>query len=366
MKCAQLNNRWMSCVMVAWAAVWWTDSSAKRSDVRARGMVTIAVVDDGVDMTRPELRGRSAINDDEIQDNGVDDDRNGIVDDVTGYDFLDQDAVPMPAAESGDPSHGTKMAIVALRAADSVGDGVTEERELTRVLPLRVATGGVVNTTAVVRALYYAGSRKGRLVVNLSMGTFHSIIPAGLLSALAAQPDVLFVVSAGNQGRDVEKLRASMCHAHAANMVCVAAIDKEDNLSKAPRASNFGASVDLAAFAVDVPIEDSRGKTQLDTGTSLAAAAVSGVAARVWAAAPELRSWEVAQVLCEAARSSDVLKGTVRCGVVDLVRSLRAVGSRTRIETVEALEPKRKANSSASAGLCCRLAGSRKGRTAHA
>jgi len=354
----------MLFIMVAWAALW--TQYGKRSQDRARAMVTIAIVDEGVDMTRAELRGRGAINGDDRRNNGEHDDRNGVIDDAIGYDFLDQDAAPMPGAESGDPSHGTKMAIVALRAAESGGGGAGAVTDLIRVLPLRVATGGIVNTAAVVRALYYAGSRKGRLVVNLSMATFHGIIPDRLVSALAAQPDVLFVMSAGNQGRNVDELQASMCHAHRANMVCVAAIDREDKLSASPRASNFGYAVDLAAFAVNIPIDDSMGNTKLDTGTSLAAAAVSGVAARVWAAAPELRSWEIAQVLCAGARSSDALKAVVRCGVVDMSRALRVVGARTRIETVEALECNPRANSRAATGACRKRSENKKGQVAHA
>jgi len=314
-------------MMAAWPAVWSAQLHRESTD-HARGPVTIVIVDDGVDITRSELRDRLAVNVNEIPNNGVDDDVNGFVDDVMGYDFIEQDPMPMPVPGRDDPSHGTKMAIVALRATGDIRPGTRDATDdVVSVLPLRVATGGVVNTAAVISAIRYAGSRRGRLVVNLSIGTLRSSVPDALLAALAAQPDTLFVISAGNQGKNVDELHSSMCKDHPANVVCVAAIDNDDELSRPPRASNFGYSVDVAAFGVDVAIADSTGEARLDTGTSLAAADVSGVAAGIWVDAPDLRPSEIARILCEGARSSERLEGSVRCGIVDGTLSLASAVS---------------------------------------
>ena len=339
----KVRGCWAHCVMAAWSAVFWGHYGRCPAQ-QPPTPVTIAIVDDGIDPTRMELRRRVAVNVKEIPDNGLDDDGNGFVDDVMGYDFIDQDAVPLPVAESGDPSHGTKMAIVALRAVNGLGVSGRALTDLIRVLPLRVATGGIVNTTAVIRAIRYAGNREEHVVVNLSMGTFRSNFPTALVGELAAQPNVLFVVSAGNQGKNINEMAASLCRNHRANVICVAAIDKGGKLSPPPRASNFGSAVDVAALGVDVGIPNAVGETQLDTGTSLAAAEVSGVAASVWLAAPKMQSSEIAQVLCDGARASDVLRTLVRCGIVDVSRSLRLAVSRMRSEEAESLESSWKAD----------------------
>ena len=71
-------------MMAAWPAVWSAQLHRESTD-HARGPVTIVIVDDGVDITRSELRDRLAVNVNEIPNNGVDDDVNGFVDDVMWF-----------------------------------------------------------------------------------------------------------------------------------------------------------------------------------------------------------------------------------------------------------------------------------------
>jgi subtilisin family serine protease len=289
-----------------------------------RGSVTIAVVDDGIDMSHPELRQRIAVNPDEVPDNGVDDDHNGFVDDVRGYDFLDGDNSATPASGSGDPSHGTMMALIALRAGEAAGaSSEAQWVALVKILPLRVANDSTVDADAAANAISYAGSRGGRFIVNLSLGTIRRSLPEALRAEIGRQREMLFVVAAGNQGKSIAAMRASLCRIASPNVVCVAAIDGNDRLATFPKPSNFGPLVDIAALGVGVPVFGSNGSRRVETGTSLAAATASGIAARVWSSAPALSAAEVAQALCAGARQSDALGGAVRCGIVDAARSLR-------------------------------------------
>jgi subtilisin family serine protease len=266
--------------------------------------VTIAVVDDGVDMSHPGLTGRVASN----------------------HNFLSADGAANPRARSGDLSHGTMVALVALEAATArhasrASDGKRPTDPIT-VLALRVADERGVDGEAAARAVSYAGSRRGRVIVNLSMGTIRSTLPQSLVAAITAQREVLFVVAAGNQGKRISEMRASLCRIPADNLVCVAAVDTSGHLAAAPKASNFGRFVDLAALGVDVGVRGSTGVVHLETGSSVAAAMTSGVAADIWSAAPDLTARDVARALCAGARRG-ALGDTVECGVADATQSIR-------------------------------------------
>ena len=67
--------------------------------------IIVAVIDTGIDPTHPDLSGAIWTNDDEIANNGIDDDNNGYVDDIYGWDFIDNDNVP-----GDDHGHGTHVA----------------------------------------------------------------------------------------------------------------------------------------------------------------------------------------------------------------------------------------------------------------
>jgi subtilisin family serine protease len=322
-------------VPVLWALLWSQCAVPAKS---AAVQVVIAIVDDGVDNAATQLRKHLATNPCEIPGNGIDDDRNGLVDDVGGYDFMDHDAVPRPANASGDPSHGTMMATVALRAAcstDSAADQRCGGRSI-KILPLRVANERGVDPDAAAQAIQYAAGRSRRMVVNLSMGTIHQSLPEQVTSAITSQRDVLFVIAAGNQGKNITWTSASFCRIPAPNIVCVAAVGNDGRVAGFPKASNYGMLVSLAGLGVDVPMIGSDKRVHRETGTSLAAASVSGIAAGVWASVPELTASELAEALCAGARRSGTTDAVVRCGVADLagaVRWARAVhGARKRSE----------------------------------
>src|SRR5579863_4370763 len=131
-----INEHEMAAILLA---LLWCRSSTHPQ--RAEQSVVIAIVDDGVDASAIQLRRHLAANPSEISENGIDDDHNGLVDDVSGYDFLDHDPDPRPADASGDPSHGTMMATVALRAACQTKAASNEGcgGSSVTILPLRVA-----------------------------------------------------------------------------------------------------------------------------------------------------------------------------------------------------------------------------------
>ena len=201
--------------------------------------MVVAIADSGVAYDHPDLAPNMWHNPGESgagkEANGVDDDGNGFVDDVVGWDFVDEDADARDLA-----GHGTQVAgVVGARGGD--GAGVTGVNQRVSLMALR--TGGDQPDTAAVAAAFAYAARNGARIVNASLTVPSS---QAITDAIAAAPGVLFVVAAGNQGVDVENNPAAFpCNLPAANLICVGSTDQDDALVQS---SNRGrTSVDLAA-----------------------------------------------------------------------------------------------------------------------
>ncbi len=202
--------------------------------------VVVAVVDSGVELDHPDLSGNAWQNPDEIPGNGLDDDDNGLVDDVAGWDFVFDDATP------DDPNgHGTHVA--GTIAATANDDNVVGVAWKAQIMPLRVLdTFGRGTTAEIAEAFTYAGN-KGADVVNASLGgpVAGDVNSSAVAAAVAEHPETLFVVAAGNEGEDNDAVPNLPCNIAQRNLICVAATDHHDKLTGF---SNYGAaSVDLAA-----------------------------------------------------------------------------------------------------------------------
>lgn len=221
------------------------DISAREAwDTTTGGDVIVAITDSGVAYDHPDLAPNIWLNPGESgagrEANGVDDDGNGLVDDVRGWDFDQNDNDPRDVI-----GHGTQVAgIVGGRGND--GQGLTGVNWRVRLMPL--TTGGDQPNTAAIASAFAYAARNGAKVVNASF----TIPPSqAITAAIAAAPNVLFVAAAGNQGADVEASSSFFpCNVPAENLICVASTDQRDQLAET---SNRGArSVDLAAPGVTV------------------------------------------------------------------------------------------------------------------
>jgi subtilisin family serine protease len=215
-------------------------------DVTRGAGQTIAVVDTGVDLVHPDLAANLWSNPGELP-NGVDDDGNGRVDDLHGWDFADLDANP-----SDENDHGTHVAGTAAAVAGN-GVGVAGVAPAARVMAVRVLdAAGNGSTSDVVNGVLYA-AREGASVINLSLGAAVDPADAPAMNALwndtaaqAAERGAVLVAAAGNDASDNDVLPDFPCSATAATLVCVAAIDVSGELDTSY--SNFGStSVDLGA-----------------------------------------------------------------------------------------------------------------------
>ena len=295
--------------------------------------VVVAVIDDGVDFSHPQLAGRMWTNSGEIPGNGVDDDQNGYIDDIHGWDFYyDKPTVHDP----GEDFHGTHVA--GIIAADHQNKGIAGIAPHVRIMALKFIgpEGGYISDA--IRAIQYA-SQMGASLINASWGIegerLDELLP--LRDAIEAS-GLLFITAAGNQGVDIDSSPLFPAAFDSPNLISVAAVDSRGRLA---RFSNYGKDrVHLAAPGQDIlstfPLTPPRmvhysrqnvtpspsdasvsgdgeslvpddGYRFLD-GTSMSTAFVSGVAAWMSTIHQELSSYEMRRILMDSGRT---LKQTI-------------------------------------------------------
>ncbi|HEY2415289.1 MAG TPA: S8 family serine peptidase [Pirellulaceae bacterium] len=268
--------------------------------------VVVAVIDTGVDYTHPDLAPVMWTNPGEIPDNGIDDDDDGYVDDVYGYNFVNNNGDPMD-----DYFHGTHVAGTIAAVADN-GIGIAGIAPNVQIMALKFLddTGSGVESDA-IRALNYAVAHGAQISNNSWGGLPFSAAFQTALSNAAAKGHI-FVAAAGNNGSNDDSQGFYPASYTNSNVVSVAATDAGDSLAYF---SNFGKkSVDIGAPGVSIlstlpmigtPAMDYEGLIPgygvLD-GTSMAAPHVSGVMALVWGMHPD---WSMQEVIADVLNTAD-------------------------------------------------------------
>jgi subtilisin family serine protease len=290
--------------------------------------VLIAVIDSGVNYNHPALAPAIQLNESEIPGNGIDDDGNGFIDDVLGYDFVNSDAYPYD-----DEGHGSHVAGLALGRPFGLARAA-------RLLPVKALSplGGDIGSIAA--AVRYAADRGAR-VINMSFGATTETAGPVLASALAyaESKGALVVAAAGNGdgmtglGYDIDQVPVYPAVLPDDGLLTVGACDRQDSLAIY---SNFGAlSVDMVAPGGlpgldpirSVAYENPRGDLFADmTGTSMAAPLAAGVAAQVLSLDPDLTAKQIKDILMEGGETVDELRTVTVSG-----RRLDALGALNRM-----------------------------------
>ena len=283
------------------------------------GQTIVAVIDSGIDASHPDLAANLWRNPGEIAGNGIDDDRNGFVDDIHGADFANNDGDPFD-----DTGHGTNVAGV-LGAVGNNGVGITGVAWTTRIMALkflRPGTGGLTSDAA--RAIDYA-IVNGAKVINLSWGGPDNDPTLAAAIGRARSAGAIVVAAAGNQAADIDT-RTFYPASNAPsfdNVVSVTATDRNGNL--AYFSSVGDSTVTLAAPGVNLRTTQRGGGYQTLSGTSLATPIVAGAVALTWDTHP---NWSYQQVIAKLKSSVEPLPSltgkTITGGRINVAKLLDA------------------------------------------
>lgn len=285
------------------------------------GSVTVAVVDTGVDIGHPDLNANAWLNVDEAV-NGYDDDRNGYVDDVYGWDFSNDDN---SVYDGTFDSHGTHVA-GTIGARTNNGTGVAGMNWQVKIMPVKfIGSNGSGYTSDAVRAINYAVAN-GAKVINCSWGG--GSYSASLRSAIqaAANAGVLVVVAAGNSATNLDVNTYYPVGYALSNMIGVAALASDGSRASF---SNYGPGrVHIAAPGQTI-LSTLPGGYGYYSGTSMATPHVAGAAALVWAMSPGASMSTVRSAVLNSAAYTPGVAGLVQTsGRLDVASALGMLGFR--------------------------------------
>jgi subtilisin family serine protease len=262
--------------------------------------VVVVVLDTGAQLQHEDLAANAWVNPFEIPDNGIDDDGNGFVDDVNGWNFFD--GTNRIFRDNGQDFHGTHVS-GSIGAVGNNGIGVTGVSWHVKIMSLKFLGGpkGSGPTSNAVRGINYAIDMRRRgvnvRVINASWGGGSDSQSLRQAIQDANNAGILFVCAAGNDGVNIDE-EPDFPGGYAAdfsNTISVAAVSAGGNL---PDFSNFGhRTVSLAAPGVSIwsTIPTSNGKYGTASGTSMSTPYVSGIAALLWSHEPSLTPAQVKQ-----------------------------------------------------------------------
>lgn len=254
--------------------------------------VIVAVIDSGMDTTIPGLAAVLWTNPGEIPGNGLDDDRNGYVDDVHGWDFRDGDA----SSVRGSSLHWHGTFVAGVIAAQQGSGGAAGVAPNVRLMDVRFLDSRGLFTTKdwdrLARAITYAVDN-GAQIINMSV--YAKVQPPAAVEqalARAAAKGVIVVGIAGNEAKP-EVLYPGKYP----TVLAVSATDRTDGLAYF---SSYGPEVALAAPGHEIASLLPGGGVAKQSGTSFAAPHVSGTLALILSAAPSLTAAEAAEILLKS------------------------------------------------------------------
>lgn len=282
----------------------------------------VAIVDTGVDYSHEELWNSVWVNEDEIPGDGQDNDKNGYIDDLYGWNFYSDNNQVYVGEED---NHGTHSAGTIAAARNGKGTVGIADPEYVKVMVVKAlgTSVGIGSPENVTKAIRYAEDN-GAVICNLSFGTMRY---SEELYQTMKNSKMLFVVAAGNgdqrdQGYNIDAQPVYPAAFDLDNIISVANLRLDGNLDPA---SNYGQkSVDLAApgsFILSTVSDNGYGYM---SGTSMAAPMVTGVAALIYSYAPELSVSEIKPKILNSVRKMNSLTSKVATGgMLDAAAALK-------------------------------------------
>ena len=283
----------------------------------------IAVIDSGVDIDHPDLYNNIWVNKGEINNNGLDDDKNGFIDDLYGWNFVENTSDPrprlIPTANDDGLNHGTMISgIIAAETSNDLGiSGIANKSKIMVLRALDEKGEGKIND--VIRAIDYA-TNNGASIINLSFSGEN--YNQGFEDAIrrANRAGVIIVSAVGNSGFNLNKNSSypacfdSYNSSNSSNAVIgVAALDTMDQ--KASFSSYGSRCVDISAPGISffsTSFYDSENKKYSEyqgywSGTSMASAVISGTLGLIKQVNPKLNQKELLEILFKSSDDINLL-----------------------------------------------------------
>ncbi len=265
--------------------------------------VVIGLLDTGIDINHSDLKNNIFVNTKETTGNAIDDDGNGYIDDVNGWDFTNGDSTvyDSPAADL----HGTQMA--GIIAAGTNSKGISGTAPNVKILPLKFINERTGYTCDAIDAIEYAMSM-GVKIINCSFGGSDNNYA---LMDTMKNSGILFICAAGNRGGNVATYPVYPACFNIPNILSVASLNNNGVLDQA---SGYGSGIQVAAPGVDILTTTPESTYGYVSGTSAAAANVTGVAALVKSYLPNSTITDIQSRIKNNVTSCAALQGKVSTG----------------------------------------------------
>ncbi|MCA2960530.1 MAG: S8 family serine peptidase [Silvanigrellales bacterium] len=274
---------------------------------RGSANVVVADIDTGVDYNHKDLINNIWRNPNEIPGNGIDDDKNGLTDDMVGYDYRDKDARPFDDNQHGSHTSGT----IAATGGNGVGVSGVAQRSSIMVLRFLGGAQGSGTSEDAIKSVDYATANGAQIMSNSWGGGGFS---QALLDSIKKANDkgILFVAAAGNASSNNDTSENYPSNYDVPNVLAVAATDSNDKMASF---SNYGVTqVDLAAPGVNIFSTVPGNRYAQFSGTSMAAPHVAGAAALVLSAFPRMKAADLKAVLMDSVDTVPSLDGKLVTG----------------------------------------------------
>jgi subtilisin family serine protease len=283
---------------------------------QAEGAHITAVIDTGVDYNHPDLKDNIWVNPGEIAGDGIDNDGNGVIDDVHGYNAYSDNGDPLDGYGHGSHCTGTIAGVGNNKL------GVVGVNQHANIMAVKIFNDqGSTNAAAIIRGIQYATKMGARITSNSWGG---GAANEGIKQAFADSP-ALHIIAAGNNGRDNDKFPAYPANYDLPNIVAVAATDHKDGLASF---SEYGkTTVDLGAPGVDI-LSTVPGGYDVYSGTSMATPHVAGAATLIASYVPDISNENLKAALLGGVDKIASLDGkTVTGGRLNAHKSLELAKS---------------------------------------
>jgi subtilisin family serine protease len=281
--------------------------------------IVVAVLDSGVDITHPDLKDNIWINPREIAANGLDDDKNGWVDDIHGYDSHYE-----KVEVQDEVGHGTSLAGIIGAVGDN-STGTTGVAWKTRMMVVRGDDHRRMSWTGAVKGAYYARDN-GAKVINASWGTYSATMGLREMVRDMESSGVMVVNAVGNNGNNIDtEYRAYPAGYATSNLIVVTGLHPNGGLV---HYADYGPKyVHIAAPGWANPTTMLGGKYGVQAGCSVAAPYVTGAVALLWAEHPDWTHQQVRERLFETVDPVPALRDKVATGgVLNVARALGVSG----------------------------------------